>query len=121
MAVSGTVTLNDLPLGLGVIRFIPENHSGPAASTEIVGGEFVFTSDDGPVIGTHRVEIEATGYQRFDIDDEVAFAASMMRTGKSPLATNPVPANYNRASTLKAEVTPSETQRFQFDLKTAPK
>jgi hypothetical protein len=117
-AVAGNVTLDGVPLGLGVVRFIPrDENAGPGASSQVIGGEFQFTDEDGPVIATHRVEIEATDFQGFEIDDEAAFAAKTQETGKSPLALNPVPTVYNSASILTATVTDADDQTFQFDLK----
>ena len=116
--IAGTVTLDDSPLLTGVIRFVPTGEDGgPAASTRIVGGEFKFSADDGPVIASHRVEIEATEYQEFAIDDEAAFAVMHEETGISPLATNPVPSIYNSQSTLTANVSDSHDQPFTFNLK----
>lgn len=121
IAVVGTVTLDGSPMSFGSIRFIPKKEeAGPGAMARIIGGEFAFTADDGPVVANHRVEIEATDHQNFAIDDEAAFAAQTQKTGKSPLAINPVPANYNRQSTLTATVTNSNSQSFTFDLKSEP-
>jgi hypothetical protein len=118
-ATTGTVQLDGIPMSSGVIRFVPaEGNGGPAAVAKIIGGEFDFTSADGPIAGPHRVEIEATDHQNFAIDDESAFAAQMQKTGRSPLANNPVPAIYNSASTLTATVENRPDQTFDFDLKT---
>ena len=70
------------------------------------------------MIANHRVEIEATEFQDFAIDDEAAFAAAAEATGVSPVAVNPVPAIYNSRSTLTASVTDADGQSFAFDLKT---
>ena len=119
--VSGTVTVDELPLASGMIRFVPkDDKSGPGASTQIIDGVFRFSADDGPVIASHRVEIEAIGYQNFEIDDETGFAAEMTKTGKSPLATNPIPAIYNSKSTLTETVTDAADQSFQFAIKSSP-
>ncbi len=116
--ITGTVTLDDSPLLAGVIRFVPTGEvCGPAASTSIVGGEFRFTADDGPVIASHRVEIEATEFQEFAIDDEAAFAAKHEETGMSPLAANTIPSIYNSRSTLAVNVSDSQDQLFTFNLK----
>jgi len=106
--VTGTVTLDESPLLIGLIRFVPtDEKGGPAASARIVGGEFEFSAADGPVIANHRVEIEATDYQDFSIDDEAAFAAEVERTGASPVATNPVPAIYSMFHHCQANGRPS--------------
>lgn len=119
VAVSGQVTLDGAPLTSGVIRFIPQTEAaGPAASLSIVGGQFTSTAADGPVIGTHRVEIEAVDHQGFAIDDEAAFSARVEQTGQSPLACNPIPVIYNSASTLTATVTEADNPTFQFALST---
>ena len=119
ISVSGKVTLDQAPLRTGVIRFIPVDEiGGPAASTKVVDGEFEFSSQNGPLIANHRVEIEATDFHGFAIDDEAAFAAAAERSRKSPVAVNPVPIIYIYRSTLTASVTDADGQTFAFDLKT---
>ena len=121
MAVTGTVTLDDLPLIAGQIRLIPKEPSaGPGAMAEIAGGIFVFTEQTGPVVGEHRVEIEESGFQGFAIDDEAAFAATMTKSGKSPIAKNPIPPVYNSDSKLTATIGDLEQQELKFDLKSTP-
>lgn len=121
VAVTGTVTLDDSPLVAGQIRLIPEEPStGPGAMAEIAGGIFVFTEQTGPVVGEHRVEIEESGFQDFAIDDEAAFAASMSKMGKSPIAENPIPPMYNSASTLTATIGGQTQQELKFELKSKP-
>jgi hypothetical protein len=70
---------------------------------------------DGPVTGSHRVEIEATDYLGFAIDDESAFAAAK-KDKHTQLTRNPVPEIYNRKSTLVAEITTEGSKPLQFDL-----
>jgi hypothetical protein len=115
--VSGSVMLDGQPLSSGVIRFVPaEGTEGPGAATQVTNGEFRFSDDDGPIAASHRVEIEATEFQGFAIDDEAAFAAHAQKTGRSPLARNPIPTTYNRDSTLTALVTDADDQKFEFVL-----
>lgn len=117
IAVKGHVTLDGVPLGLGLVRLIPiDQNGGPGAMTTIVGGDFEFTAENGPVAGKHRVEIEATDYQVFDIDDEAAFAREMAATGKSPMAENPVPPRYNTSSTLTASIEAVDNAPLKFEL-----
>ena len=116
-AVSGFVTLNGVPLRSGVIRLIPTDKSGPGAMSNINDGAFHFSSIDGPVTARHRVEIEATDFHGFDIDNEVAFATAMQKLGRSPMAGNPIPAIYNRASILTAVVSTMNEHELRFDLK----
>jgi len=118
MPVSGSVTVDSQPLNSGVIRFIPAGESaGPGAMAKIVDGDFRFTTQNGPVCGSHRVEVEVVDHLNFEIDDERAFAESVRKSGKSPMAKNPIPAAYNSASTLTATVTESEQQPLLFELR----
>lgn len=120
-AVSGRVNVDGLPLSHGLIRFVPQGSTaGPGAMAEICDGEFCFAKDSGPIPGTHRVEIEATQYHEFAIDNEAAYATAMMQTGRSPLGRNPIPSAYNRNSTLTARVGDSHDQTFPFELSSKP-
>jgi hypothetical protein len=120
-AVSGQVNIDGAPLPNGVIRLVPQTTTGgPGVMAEIVAGKFGLDEELGPVPGLHRVEIEATQHLSFEIDNEVAYAAAVVETGRSPLARNPVPAIYNRESTLTANVADTQNQFFQFDLKSKP-
>jgi hypothetical protein len=87
---------------------------------EIVDGKFSLEENDGPVPGLHRVEIEATEHLSFEIDNEAEYAVAVQKTGRSPVALNPVPAIYNRNSTLTANVADTDEQVFPFDLKSKP-
>ena len=86
--------------------------------TEILDGQFCFSKDSGPIPGTHRVEVEATQFHGFAIDNEAAYTAAMIHTGRSPLGRNPIPAIYNSNSALTALVQDSNDQTIPFDLKT---
>lgn len=127
-AVSGFVTLDNQPLQNGVIRLIPligpssanrseKPPSGPGAMAEILNGEFRFTMQNGPVAGMHRVEIDSVPHPEFDIDDERAFAARMTKTGRSPLPKNAIPAMYNSASILTAEISDTPSPPLSFELR----
>ena len=120
-AVSGRVNVDGVPLPHGLIRFLPQGTtSGPGAMTEINDGQFCFSKDSGPIPGTHRVEVEATQFQGFAIDNEAAYTAAVMQTGQSPLGSNPIPAAYNINSTLTAFVQDSNDQTIPFDLRSKP-
>jgi hypothetical protein len=122
IAVRGAVRLGNVPLANGQIRFIPtENTKGPAAAASIVDGEYAFTAADGPLVGTHRIEIESADRFDFPIDDEQAFAqfaqSGKNRDRKRPL--NPVPDIYNTKSTLTRTVDADSEPVFDFELQPA--
>ena len=120
-AVSGQVNVDGIPLAHGVIRLLPKAMTGgPGVMAEIVDGKFSLDEESGPVPGLHRVEIEATQHLSFEIDNEAAYAAVVMRTGRSPMARNSLPGIYNRDSTLTANVADTNGQVFPFDLKSKP-
>lgn len=119
VAVHGTVRLGGEPLASGQIRFIPtDDNAGPAAAATITDGHYEFDDVTGPVVGTHRVEIEATNYLGFEIDDEQAFA-SFAESGenRNPERTrNPVPPVYNDQSTLTRTVEAGDETVLDFEL-----
>jgi hypothetical protein len=115
-AARGVVSLDGQPLVEGVIRYIPAGENkGPAAAAVIRDGKYEMTEEDGPVIGSHRVEIEATGHYGFAIDDEAAFAERVEKNG-GRMARNPVPETYNRRSTLTAQISADSTNALDFNL-----
>ncbi len=117
--VSGNVTVDGQSLESGVIRFIPDGPAGgPAASAVITAGKYQLTEADGPVFGSQRVEIEATNYLSFEIDDEQGFAAAAT-SGELKDAENPIPPQYNQQSTLEVRVTDGEGHQFDFSLDVA--
>lgn len=116
VAVAGTVSLDGEPIKTGCIRFIPtEATKGPAAVAIIQEGAYSLSNNDGPVAGILRVEIEATNFQDFELDDEEAYADRAAK-GKPPLKKNPVPPIYNRNSTLTAQLTTDGNRTFDFPL-----
>jgi len=113
-SVSGEVTLDGKPLEQGGILFVPiEGTKGTVAGGQIVDGKYALSGEDGPAVGTNRVEIRA-----------------QKKTGKmeqKPLAppgvmvermVEAVPPRFNSASTLKTEIEPGENQAdFQVESK----
>tara|TARA_R110002111_G_scaffold1157_1_gene8151 strand:- start:5647 stop:6090 length:444 start_codon:yes stop_codon:yes gene_type:complete len=57
--IHGQVTLNNTPVGDGVISFIPakDNSNGSPASTNILAGKYRFNGTEGPSAGRYRVRI----------------------------------------------------------------
>ena len=116
-AVSGSVSVNGQPLASGVIRFVPTGQTkGPAAVAPVTNGTYELPEAEGPVVGTHRVEIEASGHVGFELDDESAYA-QMFQQGRA-LPKNPVPEEFNRHSKLSANVDAAGPNRHDFAIST---
>lgn len=100
--VAGLVSLDGNPLPTGSIRFIPTGKSkGPAAVGEIIDGEFELTEEDGPIIGSHRVEIDVPNAA--ELDDDQAFARRIEQG--QPRSEQPsIPPSYNRRSILVVQI-----------------
>jgi hypothetical protein len=103
--ISGKVTVGGAPLKAGRILFIPVPPlQGPTASAAVIDGSYAIPVREGPVAGTHRVEVEAELPLGFPIDDEAAFA----RRGGGPLPPNPIPLEFNRQSQLTTTIKPGK-------------
>ncbi len=114
--VRGEVTVDGDKLKAGVIRFIPTGSTkGPAAVATIRDGLYEFSASDGPVVGSHRIEIEAIDQYGFALDDEQAFAENVEKKRKR-LPPNPIHENYNRRSTLTADMKCDGNRKLDFPL-----
>ena len=59
-AVEGRVTLDGAMIETGSITFVPTGGTkGPVSGTAITDGHYRLSAADGPVVGSHRVEIYA--------------------------------------------------------------
>ena len=108
-AVEGTVTVDGQPLTEGTITFLPsESTKGPLARCTINDGKFGLPVSEGPVVGSHRVEI-----------------TSMKKTGKTISVEGvdteeiiqSIPELYNVQSSLKAEIKSGTNTLPPFELK----
>jgi len=114
--VAGFVSFDGAPLKSGEIRFIPAaNTKGPAAVATVTDGAYELGTAEGPIVGSHRVEIDSSDPEG---DDDQAFAAKVAR-GEKPLDLVPIPPVYNRQSILKAEVTRNGNLQLDFPLNSA--
>lgn len=119
VAVRGSVQFGAAPLESGQVRFVPQAPTtGPASAAAVVDGEYAFTEADGPVVGTHRIEIESAERFDFPVDDEQAFAKfAESREGRDRRRpVNPVPEIYNTKSTLTRTVESEGEPVFDFVL-----
>lgn len=99
--VSGTVTLDGKPLSNGDVTFYPVAGNLPAAAGKLEDGRYTFRT----VAGEHRVVVRA-------VSDKPIITSPI----DPPLYESIVPARYNDATTLTADVTPAGRNRFDFDL-----
>lgn len=117
--VTGTVTLDNQPLPSGVIRFVPEGTTtGPQASASITDGTFQLPEELGPVVGSHRVEIESTDDGGLAFDDEEA-VQRLQASGRKRVQVFRIPPVYNRQSQLRADIDAEAPNQLTFELYTA--
>lgn len=115
VAVQGTVQVDNRPLTQGVIRLIPNaGNNGPTVQAPIKDGQYSFDRQLGPVSGSHRVEIEAIGFQDFDLDDDAQFAKAVVKNGG--IRQQPIPPHYNRQSQLSTNVPAEGSKTLDFKL-----
>jgi len=117
-AVSGEVTLAGEPLNAGVIRFIPtQGANGPVVFARIRDGLYETTRANGPVVGSHRVEIDPDFEDdpAADADDPEEARAEYIRQ-HGPIAIAKIPERYNRKSELSAVIEPDQANSHDFDL-----
>ena len=115
-AVRGTVQLDGAPLDEGVVRFVPDQGTrGPKTSVPVADGRFEVPDEFGPIVGTHRVEIESTDDGGYARDDEQAIAR-LMTQGRRRVHVVTVPLIYNTRSRLTAEVAAEGPNEFDFTL-----
>jgi hypothetical protein len=111
--IRGKITVGGQPLAAGRILFTPvAPNQGPATSAVVTAGEYVIPEEEGPVVGTNRVEVEAELHLGFALDDEAAFA----KRGGKPLPPNPIPPQYNRESQLVVEVKAGEENSYDVTI-----
>ena len=116
-AVMGTVTLDGDLLHRGVIRFVPSDGThGPQATATIDDGIFTLPAEFGPVVGTHRVEIQSTDDGGFAWDDENALERLQAAPTKQHIEIVRVPEIYNRHSRLTARIPEAGTGDLNFEL-----
>lgn len=116
--VSGTVRFNGEPLREGVIRFVPEGDTaGPQTTIPVTDGQFAVEDVSvGPIVGSHRIEIQSTEDGGYAMDDENAIQ-KLRESGIKKIEVVTIPAMFNTQSTLHEVVTETGPNEFTFDLK----
>lgn len=115
-AVTGQVTLDGHPLEQGVVRFVPiEQTTGPKTTVTVTEGRFKAPESVGPLVGTHRIEIESTDMGGYAMDDENALRElRQSRVKRIDVVT--VPAVYNARSQLTETLVPDIENELIFKL-----
>lgn len=101
--VSGTVTFDGAPVEKGEISFVPLDAGRAPSAGVIAGGTFHVRATAGP----KRVEIRAA---------RPLPAKRQSEPEMGPLYEDYLPAQFNSASKLTADVLPDTANEFHFDL-----
>lgn len=116
--LNGAVLFDGRPLKAGTIRFLPQAPTrGPAALGKIQDGFYEIAKEEGVVAGQYRVEIEGDIDVPFALDDQEAYEKALAEGKGNPIPPQPIPARYNRQSTLTADIsTDPAAHKIDFDL-----
>ncbi len=111
--VYGKVDLDGARLAKGMIAFDPEPGGGATVSTGavIVDGAYSIGGADGPTVGVYRVSIRSGGGRAAEAEAVPGMPASPKKS-KAEM----IPARYNAASKLTAEVKTSASTKADFEL-----
>lgn len=90
--------------------------AGPESAGVVRNGRFEIPAEEGPMIGTLRVEIRAEQDPGFPLDDPQAFA----QQGVKALPPNRIPPKYNDHSELTVTTTADGPNEFTCRLETGP-
>lgn len=104
--IEGKVSFDGTPVEQGTISFIPtEGTKGPATYATIANGRYAIAAKDhGPIVGKHRVKIEAFRDMGQKHPEKGV-----------PLLEQVIPDKFNTATTLVVEITEGRNTR-DFDL-----
>ncbi len=106
--VSGSVTLDGVPVEKGIIQFYPTGTSGQTAGAGIEHGKYSIEAS----VGEMKVTINAS---------KVVGKNKMYDTPDSPVidkVAEIIPAKYHSPSELKVTLSPGANENVNFDLKT---
>jgi len=106
VAVSGSVTLDGLPVHNATIIFTPQG-PGLAAAAMIENGKYGLSDLDGPTPGEHQVRINPN-----DVELELASPSEPPQAARRPK----IPRVYQTDGLLKATVTGQSRQPLSFEL-----
>lgn len=109
-SVSGKVSLGGQPLEKGTVSFIPDDPAmkdPTSGGSPIQGGSYAISPEVGLVPGKYKVAISSPSTETAQGEAPGSAAA---------LPRERIPAKYNTASTLGAEVKAGQGNTFDFDL-----
>jgi hypothetical protein len=109
--VSGTVTFDDQVLESGQITFTPVEGGERVVGAIIKNGRYTLSRSEGPSAGLHKVNIwsrQPTGKKIPSEDVPGTFVEEEQET---------IPEQYNRQSSLQADIKSGGENRFDFALK----
>lgn len=109
--VSGTVTLDGVPIENGSIQFYPAGGPGQTAGAGIENGKYQLDASVGEMTVTINASKVVGKHKLYDTKD-----SPEVNTIKEL-----VPAEYNTTSTLKVTLKPGQNDNVDFDLKTKKK
>lgn len=110
-AISGTVKLNGQPLKAGLIEFQPATPGvATTGATGITDGSYSLRTADGLQPAKYEVRITSASPVVERKPGE------MPGDNPAPVSKEVIPAKYNSATTLTAEVTSGGPNKFDFDL-----
>jgi len=118
VAIRGAILFQDKPLKAGRIQFVPADGArGPTAVATVTDGFYDFDRLTGPIVGKHQIQIEAILNPGFELDNEAAYAAAVLRQGGGAvLPVQPIPPEFNTRTTLTATVSLDGEKKFDFNL-----
>lgn len=110
--VEGTVTVDDRPLPLATLTFVPENGSPSYGQTDQAGKYTLMFTDTkyGAMLGKHTVSIEGSKFTKGEIEEMKAQGTAVPSTDVS------LPKDYKKAGALTAEIKAGRN-RVDFPLK----
>lgn len=89
---------------------------GPKTSVVVEQGQFQVDAEQGPVVGSHRIEIQSTDNGGYAMDDEDAIRR-LRESGVKRIEAVRIPPQYNTRSTLKETVAAGGPNDFRFEVK----
>ncbi len=115
--VQGQVSVNGKPLEHGSVLFIPlPPTKGPEAGAVILDGAYDLQAGEGPVAGSHRVEIRADMTHSYEYD--ITNPREYLAHGPHAPVRQPIPPEYNVRSKQEVQVSPTGENVFDFHLQT---